>query len=70
MCNLQLEAYTKRFNVGYLAPQAEKEKFDREDYQRTRDINSKLKELTQGIRTYLIESEVLPGKKNIKKDTQ
>ena len=66
LCNFQLDAYSKRFNVGYIAPQAEKEKYEKEDYNRTEEINNKFKALTADIRRYLIDSEILPGKKKDK----
>lgn len=54
----QISAYTKRFNVLYLATQAEKEKYTREDYERAEEIVRKFDALNKKIRNYLASLDV------------
>lgn len=59
LCMFQLDEFEKRWDVGYLAPQKEKETFSREAYNRTGEINEKFKSLNNEIRAYLDKLDVL-----------
>ena len=56
---LQLSEFEERWNVGYFAPQEEKETLSREAYKRTGEINEKFKKLNNEIREYLKTLDVL-----------
>lgn len=56
---LQLSAYEDRFVVTDLRPQAEKERFSRDDYKRTREINEKWTAINNQIRDYLKSLDVI-----------
>ena len=43
----------------YIAPQKEKETFTHEDYARTEEMNNKLKEINNEVRTYLLKLDVI-----------
>lgn len=58
LSRLQISAYTKRFNVLYLAPQEEKESYTAEDYKRAREISQKFDALNKKIRNYLASLDV------------
>ena len=58
LSRLQISAYTKRFNVLYLAPQEEKESYTAEDYKRAREISQKFGALNKRIRNYLASLDV------------
>lgn len=58
LCRLQLNAFSQRWNVLYLASQEEKERFEADDYNRTTEINEKLQALNNEIREYLSTLEV------------
>lgn len=58
-CNLQLDAFEKRYDAGYMVSQEEKEQFTREDYNRTIAINKELSALTDKVRSYLESLDVL-----------
>lgn len=58
LTRLQISAYTKRFNVLYLAPRVEKESFTMEDYKRAREITEKFDALNRKIRNYLASLDV------------
>ena len=55
----QLGVFELRWNVGYLATEEEKKKFSHEDYQRSRDILTKLSNLNKDLSTYLSKLDVL-----------
>jgi len=59
LCGQQLNTFSQRWNVLYLAPQKEKERLDMDDYQRTTEINEKLQGLNNEIREYLSNLEVV-----------
>lgn len=59
LCREQLGVFELRWNVGYLATDAEKRKFSREDYQRSRDIKEKYDVLTKSVRAYLSKLDVI-----------
>lgn len=59
LCNLQLEVFSNRWNVLYLASQEEKEKLDLEDYKRTGTINESMKELNNKVRKYISTLDVI-----------
>lgn len=59
LCGLQLSEFEERWNVGYFAPQEEKETLSREEYKRTGEINEKFKKLNNEIREYLKTLDVL-----------
>ena len=59
LCRQQLDAFEQRWNVYYLAPQEDKKSFSKEDYQRSRDINTKFRELNNDIRKYLMKLDVM-----------
>lgn len=59
LCNLQLEVFSNRWNVLYLASQEEKEKLDFEDYKRTGTINESMKELNNKVRKYISTLDVI-----------
>ena len=59
LCGLQLSEFEERWNVGYFAPQEEKETLSREAYKRTGEINEKFKKLNNEIREYLKTLDVL-----------
>lgn len=59
LCNLQLEVFSNRWNVLYLASQEEKEKLDLEDYKRTVTINESMKELNNKVRKYISTLDVI-----------
>ena len=58
LSRLQISAYTKRFNVLYLAPREEKENYTAEDYKRAREISQKFDALNKKIRNYLASLDV------------
>lgn len=58
LSRLQISAYTKRFNVLYLAPQEEKERYTAEDYERAGEISQKFDALNKKIRNYLASLDV------------
>ena len=58
LSRLQISAYTKRFNVLYLASQEEKESYTAEDYERAREISQKFDALNKKIRNYLASLDV------------
>lgn len=59
LCNLQLNVFSNRWNVLYLANQEEKEKLDFEDYERTATINKSMKELNNKVRKYISTLDVI-----------
>lgn len=59
LCKVQIGVFEDRWNVLYLASQEEKECFSREDYNRTREINTKFKELNENIRKYIATLDVI-----------
>lgn len=59
LSRLQLGAFERRWNLSYLAPQEDKEKFSDEEYNRTIEINEKFKILNNNIREYLYNLDVL-----------
>ena len=59
LCREQLGVFELRWNVGYLATDAEKRKFSREDYQRSRDIKVKYDALNKAVREYLSKLDVI-----------
>lgn len=59
LCRTQLGVFEMRWNVGYLATEEEKKSFSHEDYQRSRDIRSKLSDLNKELREYLNKLDVL-----------
>lgn len=59
LCREQLSVFELRWNVGYLATDAEKRKFSREDYQRSRDIKEKYDALNKSVREYLSKLDVI-----------
>lgn len=59
LCGMQLSEFEKRWNVGYLASQDEKESLSIEAYKRTGEINAKFKQLNNEIRLYLSNLDVL-----------
>lgn len=59
LCREQLGVYELRWNVGYLATDAEKRKFSREDFQRSRDIKEKYDALNKAVRAYLSKLDVI-----------
>lgn len=58
-CQQQLSAYERRWNVGYIAPQKEKERFTPEEYQKSEKIREDMSSLNKEIRAYLSELEVI-----------
>ena len=58
LSRLQIGAYTKRFNVLYLAAKEEKESYTREDYSRAREIQEKYAALNKKVRNYLASLDV------------
>lgn len=58
LTQLQISAYTQRFNVSYFAPQEEKENFTRKDYKRAWEILQKSDALNKKIRNYLASLDV------------
>lgn len=59
LCKLQLDAFERRWNVFYLAPQEEKESFTMEEYQRTREIEKAFNKLNNMVREYLSKLDVM-----------
>lgn len=59
LCREQLGVFELRWNVGYLATDAEKRKFSREDFQRSRDIKEKYDALNKAVRAYLSKLDVI-----------
>ena len=59
LCREQLSVFELRWNVGYLATDAEKRKFSREDFQRSRDIKEKYDALNKAVRAYLSKLDVI-----------
>lgn len=53
LSSMQLNAYRRRWNVGYLAPMAEKKKFTLEEFKRTGEITKKLDEINRVVRKYI-----------------
>ena len=58
LSRLQISAYTKRFNVLYLAPREEKESYTMDDYKRAVEISEKFDALNKKIRNYLASLDV------------
>lgn len=59
LCNLQLDVFSYRWNVLYLASQEEKEKLDFKDYKRTGTINKSMQELNNKVRKYISTLDVI-----------
>lgn len=59
LCRQQINVFERRWNVGIIASQEEKETFSIDDYNRTEEINEKFKELNEHIRRYLSKLDVL-----------
>ena len=59
LCREQLGVFELRWNVGYLATEAEKRKFSREDYERSREIKEKYDALNKAVREYLSKLDVI-----------
>ncbi|WP_368199364.1 hypothetical protein [Blautia wexlerae] len=59
LCNMQLGAFERRWNVLYIASQKEKETFTHEDYARTEEINDKFKAVNNQVRAYLSKLDVI-----------
>ena len=59
LCNIQLRVFERRWCVTILDTYENKSTFDRKDYERTEEINKKLKELNKKIRNYLSTLDVL-----------
>ena len=59
LSRMQINVFQERWNVLYLASQAEKESLSSEDYKRTGELNQKLNELNNSIREYLSKLDVL-----------
>lgn len=57
--NLQLLAYRKRYNIGYKAPQSEKEEFELDDYQRSQKMENLMGKLNDDMRQYLAKLDVV-----------
>ena len=55
----QLFAFERRYYVGDLVSQREKEILKPEDYERTKDLNKKWQELNKSIRDYLNKLDVI-----------
>lgn len=58
LSRLQLDVFSERYDVGFLAPQEEKEKLNSEDYKRSGELLEKLNTLNDKIRSYLKSLEV------------
>lgn len=59
LARIQLHVFSERWNVAYLAPQAEKERLDIEDHKRTKQIFDELHQLNKEIRDYLSQLDIL-----------
>ena len=59
LCGMQLSEFEKRWNVGYIASQEEKESLSAEAYERTGEISAKFKQLNNEVRLYLRNLDVL-----------
>lgn len=59
LCDLQLRAFMRRWDKGYIAPQSVKEKLNPEDYMRTREIENEFDKLNGEIRGYLDSLDVI-----------
>ena len=59
LCRVQLGVFEDRWNVLILSTQEEKERFDMEDYKRSRDLRDKFKLLNENIRDYLSSIDVV-----------
>lgn len=59
LCRQQINVFERRWNVGIIASQEEKETFSMDDYKRTEEINEKFRELNEHIRKYLSKLDVL-----------
>lgn len=57
LVGLQLDAYTRRFNYSYLPE--ERQGYNAEDYERTKEMQDKWNEQTDRIRDYLSNLEVI-----------
>ena len=59
LCNMQLNAFERRWDKLSLVPQEEREKFSNEEYNRTGEINDNFKGLNTSIREYLAKLDVI-----------
>lgn len=59
MCSWQCDTFQERWNVSFPGTYEEKSHLKREDYQKTKEINEKFKELNNLIREYLNQLDVL-----------
>ena len=59
LCQTQLHVFERRWDIGILATQEEKETFSIDDYKRTSEISEKFDELSKSIRIYLSKLDVL-----------
>lgn len=59
LCRRQLDVFERRWDVGSLVTQDEKESFSMEDYECTSEIREKFKELNENIRRYLSTLDVM-----------
>ena len=59
LCYEQISVFEERWNAFNFAPQEEKETLSMDDYKRSREINSKFRELNCIIREYLAKLDVM-----------
>lgn len=59
LCELQLDAFERRWDVFNPAPKEKKERFTAEEYKRTRKISESLNKLNNIVREYLSKLDVI-----------
>lgn len=59
LCKMQLNAFARRWDLGIVGTQKEKENLSGDDYLRTEEISKKFGELNYSIRQYLKNIEVI-----------
>lgn len=59
LCELQLDAFERRWDVGIVDTQENKKKFSKDDYDRTAQIRKEFKNLNEDVRYYLSTLDVL-----------
>ncbi len=59
MCNMQLFAFERRWNLSFSGNYEEKSNLNHTEYERTSDINEKFKQLNKDVRKYLAGLDVV-----------
>ena len=59
LCTLQCRAFARRWNLSFRGSYEEKSILDDKDYERTKEINKKFKQINETVRSYLSNLDVV-----------